>query len=64
MPNDFAEPLIGVINAGSSSLKSSFYDGETRLLSGQVDGIGMRPADLSQISGSGGSAIRPKPSRV
>lgn len=28
-----AEPLIGVINAGSSSLKFSFYDGETRVLS-------------------------------
>ena len=44
MPNAFAEPLIGVINAGSSSLKFSFYEGETRLLSGQVDGIGVRPA--------------------
>jgi hypothetical protein len=44
VPNDSAEPLIGVINAGSSSLKFSFYDGERRLLSGQVDGIGVRPA--------------------
>ena len=35
-----AEPLIGVINAGSSSLKFSFYEGERRILSGQVDGIG------------------------
>jgi acetate kinase len=34
------EPLIGVINAGSSSLKFSFYEGETRLLAGQVEGIG------------------------
>ena len=34
------EPLIGVLNAGSSSLKFSFYDGEHQLLSGQVDGIG------------------------
>jgi acetate kinase len=33
-------PLIGVINAGSSSLKFSFYEGETRLLAGQVEGIG------------------------
>ena len=39
-----AEPLIGVINAGSSSLKFSFYEGETRLLSGQVEGIGVSPA--------------------
>jgi acetate kinase len=37
------EPLVGVINAGSSSLKFSFYDGERRILSGQVDGIGVRP---------------------
>ncbi len=28
------EPLIGVINAGSSSLKFSFYEGEKRLLAG------------------------------
>jgi acetate kinase len=33
-------PLIGVINAGSSSLKFSFYEGESRLLAGQVEGIG------------------------
>ena len=38
-----SEPLIGVLNAGSSSLKFSFYDGEKRLLSGQVDGIGVNP---------------------
>jgi acetate kinase len=41
---DAAEPLIGVINAGSSSLKFSFYEGDTRLLSGQFDGIGARPS--------------------
>lgn len=35
-----SEPLIGVVNAGSSSLKFSFYEGETRLLAGQVEGIG------------------------
>src|SRR5437763_11815553 len=34
------EPLIGVINAGSSSVKFSFYEGERRILAGQVDGIG------------------------
>jgi acetate kinase len=28
VPNASAEPLIGVINAGSSSLKLSFYEGE------------------------------------
>jgi acetate kinase len=38
------EQLIGVINAGSSSLKFSVYAGDQRLLDGQVDGIGVRPA--------------------
>jgi acetate kinase len=37
------EPLIGVINAGSSSLKFSIYEGERRLLAGNIDGIGVRP---------------------
>jgi acetate kinase len=50
VPNDSAKPLIGVINAGSSSLKFSFYEGETRLLSGQVDGIGVRPAATERNS--------------
>jgi hypothetical protein len=34
------DPVIGVINAGSSSVKFSFYEGERRILGGQVDGIG------------------------
>lgn len=38
------EQLIGVINAGSSSLKFSVYAGDQRLLDGQVDGIGVRPS--------------------
>ena len=38
------DQLIGVINAGSSSLKFSVYAGDERLLDGQVDGIGVRPA--------------------
>ena len=38
------EPRIGVINAGSSSLKFSFYEGERRILTGQVDGIGTHPS--------------------
>ena len=38
------DQLIGVINAGSSSLKFSVYTGDERLLDGQVDGIGVRPA--------------------
>ena len=41
------EPLIGVINAGSSSLKFSIYEGEKRLLAGNVDGIGVRPIAIA-----------------
>jgi acetate kinase len=51
------ERLIGVINAGSSSLKFSFYDGEKRVLSGQVDGIGVRPR--ASAIGSSGEAVAP-----
>jgi len=51
------ERLIGVINAGSSSLKFSFYDGERRVLSGQVDGIGVRPK--ASAVGSSGEAVAP-----
>jgi acetate kinase len=49
------EPLIGVLNAGSSSLKFSVYEGERRLLTGQVDGIGVRPAVTA--GGPDGQAI-------
>jgi NADP-dependent 3-hydroxy acid dehydrogenase YdfG len=35
--------LLGVINAGSSSLKFAVYDHDTFVLSGQVDGIGVHP---------------------
>jgi acetate kinase len=52
-----AQPLIGVINAGSSSLKFSFYEGERRLLTGQVDGIGARPS--ASANGANGEAIPP-----
>ena len=51
------EPLIGVINAGSSSLKFSFYEGEKRLLTGQVDGIGVRPK--ASASGPDGESVAP-----
>ena len=51
------EPLIGVINAGSSSLKFSFYEGERRILGGQVDGIGAHPA--ASATGSAGEKITP-----
>ena len=52
-----AEPLIGVINAGSSSLKFSFYEGERRILTGQVDGIGARPS--ASAVGPDGEKIAP-----
>src|SRR5713226_9860144 len=52
-----AEPLIGVINAGSSSVKFSFYEGERRLLTGQVDGLGAHPS--ASATGPDGEAIAP-----
>lgn len=36
-------PVLGVINAGSSSLKFAVYDQDALVLSGQVDGIGVHP---------------------
>ncbi len=51
------QPLIGVINAGSSSLKFSFYESEKRLLGGEIDGIGVRPK--ASAIGSDGKAIAP-----
>src|SRR5437667_6289155 len=51
------EPLVGVINAGSSSVKFSFYEGERRVLAGQVDGIGARPA--ASAAGPSGEKIAP-----
>jgi acetate kinase len=50
-------PLIGVINAGSSSLKFSFYEGEARILTGQVDGIGAHPS--ATAAGPDGERIAP-----
>jgi acetate kinase len=51
------EPLVGVINAGSSSLKWSFYEGERRILSGQVEGIGTHPS--ANAVGANGEKITP-----
>ena len=51
------DQLIGVINAGSSSLKFSVYAGDRRLLDGQVDGIGVRPA--AKARGADGVALPP-----
>jgi acetate kinase len=55
--NDASEPLIGILNAGSSSLKFSFYEGEKRLLSGQIDGIGVHPS--ASATGPDGEKIAP-----
>ena len=52
-----AQPLIGVINAGSSSLKFSFYEGERHLLGGQVEGLGARPS--VSATGPDGAAVAP-----
>jgi acetate kinase len=51
------EPLVGVLNAGSSSLKFSFYEGEQRLLSGQVDGLGSHPS--AHAAGADGAPVEP-----
>jgi len=51
------EPLIGVINAGSSSVKFSVYESERRILTGQVDGIGAHPS--ASAAGPDGQAIEP-----
>jgi acetate kinase len=53
------EPLIAVVNAGSSSVKFSFYEGEQRLLTGQVDGIGTHPS--AKAAGPNGEEITPPP---
>lgn len=34
--------VVGVINAGSSSLKFPLHEGDAMLLAAQVDGIGVR----------------------
>ena len=52
-----SEPLIGVVNAGSSSLKFSVYEGETQLLSGIVDGLGATAS--VHVTGLDGKEITP-----
>src|SRR5205807_1035509 len=46
-----------VINAGSSSVKFSFYEGERRILGGQVDGIGAHPS--ASATGPDGEKLDP-----
>lgn len=52
-----AWPLLGVINAGSSSLKFALYEDEALLLAGQVDGIGVRPT--VRMKGPRGEVLDP-----
>ena len=57
MASGTTEPLIGVINAGSSSLKLSFYEGDRTVLSGQVAGLGVCP--VASATDATGQAIAP-----
>jgi acetate kinase len=50
-------PLIGVINAGSSSFKFAFYEGDRRIFAGQVDRLGARP--VATASAADGVALDP-----
>jgi acetate kinase len=56
-----AAPLVGVVNAGSSSLKFSVFEGETRLLDARVDGIGVRPSASARNGGGSPLAMPPLP---
>lgn len=49
--------LVGVINAGSSSVKFSFFDGDQAVLTGQVDGIGAHPQ--VKAAGPDGAELSP-----
>ena len=51
------ESLVGVVNAGSSSLKFAVYEGERCILSGQVEGIGVHPS--AKAKGADGQVIAP-----
>ena len=50
-------PLIGVINAGSSSVKAAVFAGEERVLSCVVEGIGAHPA--ARAKDADGTALPP-----
>jgi acetate kinase len=58
MTDSATEPLIGVVNAGSSSLKFSVYEGEKPILSGQVEGVGVRPS-ASAVGPDGATLAAP-----
>ena len=51
------DPLVGVINAGSSSVKCALFAGEARFLSCVVEGIGVDPA--ARAIRADGAAIVP-----
>jgi len=55
------EPLIGVINVGSSYVKFSFYERDRPILIGQVDGIGAHPS--ASAAGPNGVKARASGSR-
>src|SRR5438270_7752754 len=52
-----AEPLVGVINAGSSSIKFSFYEADRPILTGQVERIGAHPS--ASANGPDGEKLEP-----
>jgi acetate kinase len=52
-----ARELIGVINAGSSSVKFSVFEDERAVLSAQVDGIGAHPK--TRALGADGEKVAP-----
>ena len=60
-----ADSAVGVVNAGSSSLKFSLFDGDHCFLDGQVDGIGIRPGfrakDASGSPVAGPDLSKPAP---
>jgi len=58
-PATKANRAIGVINAGSSSLKFAVFDGASRLLHGQVEGLGSHPA--VEIADGNGTPLPPFP---
>ena len=54
-PSGKSQPCIGVVNAGSSSVKFAVYAGEEAVLQGQVDGIGVHPK--ARVSGREGENL-------
>jgi acetate kinase len=56
MRSSDSKTTVGVINAGSSSVKFAAYEAEEVLLRGQVDGIGVHPA--LHVTGRQGEPLR------